>query len=222
VKRTISTLVVLGLLLAVSGPTPVSAHQGNPNFRSEFTTVKPAAAGDGLQIRMQNFDDHVELVNRTGKVVVVKGYDGEPYVRLSPSGLVEVNLNSPAFYLNRDRFADVAVPDRADADAAPDWKEVDESGVYNWHDHRTHYMGRGTPPQVGDESTETPVFNYSVPLEVGGKAARANGTLTWVGSDSGFPVLPFAGLALVAIAGLTYLAIRRRRRIDSGDDPGPA
>lgn len=221
-KRLIGTLFVLILLAAAP---PAIAHQGNPNFRSEITSITPAAAAAGLEVQIQNFDDNVQLVNRTGKAVTIEGYDGEPYVRLSPDGTVEVNLNSPAYYLNQDRFADVSVPERADAKATPAWKKVDDTGLFSWHDHRSHYMGLNTPPQVKDESVETKVFEYSIPARVGKKPVEINGTLTWAGEQSGFSIVPFIALAVLIVAGLIATAAIRRRRgdgEDSGgnDDPG--
>lgn len=214
-KRLIGTLVVLVSLAAAT--SPASAHQGNSNFRSEITSITPMVAADGLSVEIQNFDDHSELTNRTGERVAIKGYDGEPYVRISPDGLIEVNLNSPAYYLNEDRFADVSVPDRADPKAAPDWKEVDDTGLYSWHDHRSHYMGLGTPPQVKYTSTKTKVFDYSIPVTVGGKPVTVNGTLTWVGDQSGFSFLPFIALAVLIVVGLIAVTVIRRRRDDEDD-----
>lgn len=217
-KRLKGTFTVLIALLAMTVPAAANAHEGNPNYRSEITSITPAALADGLTATIQNFDDNVELVNRTGKEVLIKGYDGEPYVRIGADGLVEVNLNSPTFYLNEDRFADVEVPARADAKAEPEWDEVDDSGIYSWHDHRSHYMGLGTPSQVEDESKETKVFDYSIPLTVGGKPAEMDGTLTWVGKQSGFPVLPFVALAAVIVLGAVALSVIRNRRRDDDED----
>lgn len=217
-KRLIGTLTVL-LLLAVT-PSAI-AHQGNPDFRSEITSITPATAADGLKAEVLNFDDNVQLANRSGKVVVIEGYDGESYVRLSPDSTVEVNLNSPAYYLNQDRFANVSVPERADAKAPPEWKQVDDTGLFSWHDHRSHYMGLDTPPQVKDESAETKVFDYSIPARVDGKPVEINGTLTWVGEQSGFPVVPFVALAVLVVAGLILIPVIRRRRGDDDDDSGP-
>lgn len=202
---------ILALLMLFVAPSAAPAHQGNPNFRSEITSVRPEALGEGLQIEVVNFDDNVRLANRGDKVVVIKGYDGEPYARISPDGTVDVNLNSPAYYLNQDRYADVKVPDRADAKAAPDWKQVGDDGEFSWHDHRSHYMSPSTPPQVKDESKETKVFDYKIPIEVGGSPATINGTLTWVGTGSKAPVIPFVILGLAIIA-VVWFAIRRHRR----------
>jgi hypothetical protein len=183
------------------------------------TAIVPAGQAEGIEIAVRNFDDGLELVNRSGKVVIVKGYDGEPYLRFDPSGDVWVNLNSPAHYLNEDRFANTEVPDRADADASPDWKQIDDTGVAYWHDHRSHYMGEGTPAQVEDESVETKVFDYRIPMAVNGVPAAAIGTLTWVGKDEGFPVLPFVGLGFIAVLALVGgVALRRRRESEAAGD----
>ena len=92
------------------------------------------------------------------------------------------------------------MPETADPDAPPDWRIANESGEYSWHDHRVHYMGQGTPPQVDDESVRTKVFDYAVPLEVGDERVEVAGTLYWVGEDDGLPLLPFIGLGVLALA----------------------
>jgi len=220
-KRISGTLCALLLAMSIAS-SAANAHQGDPNFRSEITSVSPADLAQGLEMSVKNFDDNIELVNRTGKVVLVKGYDGEPYLRFSPDGLVEVNLNSPAYYLNEDRLADVTLPDRADPDAVPEWSEIDDSGTYSWHDHRSHYMAEGVPPQVSDESLVTKVFDYEIPMSVGGVPAKAAGTLTWVGSDSSVPTLPFVGLGLLLVVALAgAVTIRRRRQSEQADADRP-
>lgn len=227
-KRVLS---LLALFIFVAVPASSSAHQGNPDYRSEITSIQPGALADGLTVEIINFDDHVRLVNQTGKEVIINGYDGDPYARIESGGAVYVNLNSPAYYLNEDRFAAVEVPDRADPKAKPDWKQVADNGTFEWHDHRSHFMGTGTPSQVSDESKETKVFDYTIPIEVGGEPAKVNGTLTWVGTGSKAPVIPFVILGLAIIAAIVFWLIRRRRNDDEqaprsgdhgdrGDDPG--
>lgn len=217
-KQVRGALGVLFLLLAVIMPSAADAHEGNPNYRSEIIAILPASAAEGLRATIQNFDDNIELVNRTGKDIEILGYDEEPYIRISADGVVEVNLNSPSYYLNEDRFAEVDLPERADAKAAPEWEKVDDSGIYSWHDHRSHYMSEGTPKQVTDESQETKVFDYTIPLRVDGEPVKMKGTLTWVGKDSGFPILPFIALAVVIVLGAVALSVIRGRREDEDDD----
>ncbi len=186
------------------------AHQGNINFRSELDGVEPPVPG--LDVQVLNYDDSLQLQNRTGETVVVDGYDREPYVRISPDGAVAVNTRSPAYYLNDDRYGNAPVPAAADSDAAPEWRVVDRTGQYVWHDHRIHYMSTGTPAQVSDPDQRTKIFDYRLPIEVGDRRATIDGTLFWVGEAGGFPVLPFIGLGAVALAGAAAIAIRRRRR----------
>ena len=76
-----------------------------------------------------NYDDSIELRNRSGRTVVVEGYRGEPYVRIAADGTVAVNHRSPTFYLNDDRFAEgVEVPPRRDAQGHTGLAEVDRTG----------------------------------------------------------------------------------------------
>lgn len=212
-------LGLLALLILVVAPATACAHEGNPNFRSEITSVEPESLGEGLQFEVINYDDHVRLANHSGKSVLIKGYDGEPYARLKADGTVEVNLNSPSYYLNDDRYGEVKVPARADVKAAPDWKQIGDDGEFSWHDHRSHYMSPSTPPQVKDESKETKIFDYTIPIEVGGRPARVNGTLTWVGNGSKAPVVPFIVLGLAIVAAIVFW-LRRRRQDDGSQEPG--
>lgn len=212
-------LGIIALLILAVAPTAATAHEGNANYRSEITSIQPQRLADGLTLETYNFDDGVRLSNETGKEVVVIGYQDEPYVRITADGLVQVNLNSPTFYLNEDRWADVEPPARADPEAEPEWETVDETGQYSWHDHRSHYMSEQTPPQVTDKSVETKVFDYGIPLRVDGEPVKAVGTLTWVGSDERFPIIPFIVLGIVAVGGLVFLLLRRR---GNGDDQDPS
>ncbi len=207
--------VVAAVLATAAPPQTASAHEGNPDYRSEVSGIEPAAPG--VEVEVLNYDDSLQLRNDSGEEILIRGYEGEPYVRILADGTVQVNTRSPAHYLNDDRFAAVEVPAQADAKAPPEWETFDRTGTYAWHDHRAHYMGQGTPAQVTDESERTEVFDYRVPIEVGGTPSAITGTLIWVGEDGGFPVAPFAGLAAAALLLAGALVWRRRR--DGGDSP---
>src|SRR3954468_21219321 len=142
-------VVVGGTLLALLAAAPAFAHQGNPNYRSVIHGVTPAEPG--LKLQVLNFDDRLQLDNRTGKTVVVRGYQNEPYLRLLGDGTVQVNRNSPAYYLNNGRTSTGKVPANAKPGAAPSWQVVDRAGSYQWHDHRIHWMSAIPPKQDGQE-----------------------------------------------------------------------
>ncbi|MQA75996.1 MAG: hypothetical protein GEU88_16960 [Solirubrobacterales bacterium] len=205
----------LATVLSLSYAVPATAHQGNPDYRSELDGIKPQVPG--LDVQVLNYDDSLQLENRTGETVIVDGYQHEPYVRITADGAVSVNTRSPAYYINDDRYGETKAPASADPEAAPEWQEVDGTGQYVWHDHRIHYMSAGTPAQVTDESKRTKIFDYRVPIEVGGERAAITGTLYWVGESGGFPIVPFIALAAVALLAGSAIVLRRLRSGDAGE-----
>jgi hypothetical protein len=210
-RRAACAVVVALLALAASATAALAHGGGGTDYTSEIRTVAPADAG--LAVEVLDRDDRLALRNESGKTVVVEGYGGEPYARLRPDGTVEVNLNSPALYLNEDRFADVDVPRRADERAAPEWRVVDRSGRFEWHDHRIHWMGADRPPAVRDSGQRTKVLDWEVPLRVGDRSGGVTGTLAWVGRpEDGFPFAAAIALAAVAAGGLALVLVVRRRR----------
>jgi hypothetical protein len=208
---------IAGLLCAGLAATPASAHQGNPNMRSVFRSITPPVSG--VQIQVLNNDDRFEMDNHSGKTIVVKGYDSEPYARLLPDGTVEVNKLSPAYYLNDDRYAQVTVPAFAKPTAKPQWVVQSKTGRFQWHDHRMHWMAKTTPPQVHDKHKKTKIFDYKIPLQVNGKPASLNGTLFWVGPQGGgFPIGAAIAFAVIAL-GLFALVMFVRTRRGAADTP---
>ena len=174
--------------------------------------MQPAVAG--LQVQVLNYDDRLLLINRTGRTVLVRGYEREPYARLRGDGTVEVNHRSPSYYLNEERYGGTPVPKSASPDAAPRWSEVSKTGRFETHDHRIHWMSKGTtPPQVKDDDKRTKVFDWRVPIEVGPQPAAITGSLYWEPSSGGG--IPTAAIVALAVLGLLtlvlFLATRRAR-----------
>jgi hypothetical protein len=206
--------VLVALLLL--GPGSADAHKGSPNYRTTVRSVEPAVAG--LDIQVLNYDDRLQVINESGKQVDVRGYDGEPYLRVKADRTVEVNKRSPSYYLNEDRYADVKVPAQASKTAPPQWDVVDKSGRYEWHDHRIHYMAKGVPQQVADRDKRTKVFDWRVPITVAGKPGRIKGDLYWVPTTGGgLSRGALLGLAAIVIVGVFLVEVVRRRRARQAD-----
>lgn len=215
-----AALAATTTLLCLLAASPALGHEGNPDYRSEIESVRPSVPGVGFEV--QNYDADIELVVRAGHEVVIYGYEGEPFARVLRDGTVQKNERSPATYLNTDRYAEAQVPASADAKAAPEWKTVDDSGTLRWHDHRMHYMAKGTPPQVTDESKRTKVFDYEIPLRIDGREGAVDGTLFWVGpADTAKAPFLIAGAAIVLVGGAVVLIARRRRGSPDGDEDRP-
>lgn len=202
--------------LAALAAAPAGAHEGDPDYESVVTSAGAA----GLKVRVLSGDDRLQVINDTGKLVVIEGYEGEPYARLLPDGHVQINERSPATYLNDDPRGDVDVPKIADAKAAPVWKTAGGNERFEFHDHRIHWMADGDPPQVRGKTDERQkVFDWKVPMTVDGKPAAITGTLWWRGTGGGMPVGAIVAFAVIALAGVGLVVFVRRRRGD--DDGGP-
>ncbi|HEY2056086.1 MAG TPA: hypothetical protein VGH14_19300 [Solirubrobacterales bacterium] len=217
-RRALLVAALALVSLPALAPARALAHGGNPNFRSEITSIQPPLPS-GVSIEVLDYDSYLQLKDQQGHEVVLDGYDGEPYARIERNGTVQVNEKSPATYLNDSRFeTDVTVPQSADPKDPPEWKTVDDSGTFIWHDHRMHWMVAGQlPPQVKDESKKTKIFTYEIPMRVDGQKSTLHGTLWWVGS-AGTSKLPFAIAAFVIVLGGGALVLWLRRRRDGGDD----
>ncbi|MGC2372716.1 MAG: hypothetical protein WA484_02460 [Solirubrobacteraceae bacterium] len=198
-----------------------SAESGNPindqgssyHYRTYITAITPHAPG--LNVEVLEFADRLLLRNHTGQTVTVYGYSGEPYARIQADGTTEQNVRSPAVYLNTNFFANVTVPSSANASAPPKWVVMDRTGQLEWHDHRIHWMSPVKPPEVTDEGKRTKIFNWSVPIEVGGQAGTIHGELFWVPQNSKAPVGAIVALVVIVLLGAVLVFVVRRRRAGS-------
>ncbi len=200
------------MLVTLLAP-PSVASAANADIVSELHGTRPAVAG--LEIKVAGGDRFLSLRNDTGRQVIVKGYEDEPYLRFLPTRVVEENTRSPSKYANEDRYALTPLPPQANSDAAPKWRAISRNGSYTWFDHRIHSMERGTPPQVRDESVRTKIFDWRVPMTVGSAQVAAVGTLEWVPEDSSGTstglIVALGAAAILALAALALLITRRRR-----------
>ncbi len=214
-------IIAAAALCAVAAAAPAGAHEGNPDYESLVRGVSPALTG--FRVDVLNGDDRLQVVNRGPSAVTIEGYNREPYLRLWPDGRVEVNLRSPAHYLNGERYAGARVPDVADPKARPRWRVVARTGRYEFHDHRMHWMARADPDQVTDRSRRTKVFDWRVPVRASGRSGAIAGTLYWRGSSGGAPTGAYVAFgALVLLGAAAVVLVRRRRRSGGGADDPPA
>jgi len=202
-------VVLLGVLATLAVAAPASAHVGGGAAGSDFDgtlrSVSPALPG--VQVRLLQFGDELEVVNATDTTVQVPGYSGEPYLRIGPDG-VERNALSPATYLNLDRYGRTSMPDDVDIAAAPRWEQVSTEPQYAWHDHRTHWMTEGQlPPAVAAAPDRAhTISEWTVPMTYGGREVTIAGELTWSPPPPGWLVWPVYVLLLVGTVLAGWLA----------------
>lgn len=216
--RTASRLIVAFLSVAAAVTAvaltltpPAVAHGGGGalGFRSTVTKITPATPG--LSVTVVDFDDRLELRNGTGKPLVILGYEGEPYLAFR-NGRVYRNTRSPATYLNDDRFAQVTLPRSADAKAPPAWEQVSRRELYDWHDHRIHWMSKTLPPKVQAAKNEPHhVFDWTIPARLDGRPLTIAGSLDYEPPSRGLPKPLVGVLVLVLVGGAAAVWLRLRR-----------
>lgn len=188
-----------GAVLIGGVATPAAAHtraQAATDFSSRITATPDLP---GVQWRVYAGGEYLELTNDSATEIVVTGYDEEPYLKVGPDG-VFTNRNSPATYLNTERYGDVATPPRADPAAPPEWSQVSSSPTYAWHDHRAHWMSAELPPVVADAPRKHHhISNWAVPFTADGTAYEVGGSLDWVPGPAWWPWV-LTGVVLTAPA----------------------
>lgn len=199
-----AVLTATFLLLALPA-TPALAHGRGSDATNFSSRVLEAPELDGVTWQVYGGDEYLGVTNTSGTEITVLGYGDEPYLRVGPDGVFE-NANSPAAYLNDDRYGDLAPPPNADPAAEPDWVRVGDGDRYLWHDHRIHWMAATVPPMVAPApGAEHVVYeSWSVPFVAGdGETLQVRGDLRWVPSSSPWPwLLGALVLTLPALAGL--------------------
>jgi hypothetical protein len=193
----ILTGLVGAALVILATAAPASAHGlGGPTATDQRVVVEGVVPGlVGVQVRTVDLGSRIELTNRGTIPVIVLGYEGEPYLRIGPQG-VEENRRSPATALNRRATPSGPRPPGLDATAEPRWVRTSGEPVARWHDHRAHWMGRGS---VRD-------LDWSIPVRRGPTAAEIRGTIT---SEPAPNLWVWLGAAAAAAA-VTVLAARGR------------
>ena len=203
--RRIVAGVITGLGLATAIATPAFADPAGPtDYLSEVRSVEPATSS--IDVGIVGGDSFFEMRVESGTDAKVLGYEGEEYLWFRADGLVLENQNSPATYLNADRFGNDGVPDTARSEAEPDWKEVATAGYWAWHDHRAHWMQSARPfgLSAGDQ-----ILEAVIPIVVDGTTVEVTVISTWQPEPSPFAMVCGAIAGLGVAVGAWFLRGRR-------------
>jgi len=150
-------------------PSVAVAHGGGSKH-GYVSTVERIVNARGIEAEASG-DGHFELTAPAGHTVIVRGYEGEPYLRFD-EGEVYENERSPTTYVNRDE----PPPASASADARPEWRRVATGRTHTWHDHRTHWMAAKPPAAVDrDPDTRHNISDCALPHVLGAPPHRHAG-----------------------------------------------
>jgi hypothetical protein len=210
------------ILLIVTTLLPVGAAQAHrknyipKGYVSNISAVVPNVLG--VSVNVLGGDERLRLSNYSGKPVVILGYQGEPYLRFTASG-VFANELSPASYLNRKRKPGGLKPGIADPKAAPRWHRIGAGASYEWYDHRIHWTKNRPPEGVRLHPDRIQrIFTWRVPGRADGRPFAITGLLGYAppqeSESSSGDWLEAAGLGAAGAlaAGLLVVGVGTRRR----------
>jgi hypothetical protein len=201
---------------AVLAPAQTAfAHGGNggdsSDYRIEITGID--GTSQGSEVRSVELGNRMELTRTTAKEVQILGYEGEPYLRLDAQGVFE-NVNSPAHYVNQDRYSRTLPPASANAQATPKWTKLTNGTSVRWHDHRTHWMSPTPRKDVVDNpDVERVISADRVALLVDGVKVGVIVQVTWLPPPSRIVWLVVTSLLGCAVLASLVLVPGTRRMV---------
>ena len=196
----VARTAALGLLFLAVGVAPVAAHGGRgPLVAGDYrATVRVVPLIADLRVAVLEGDSRVWLRAPTGRTIIVEGFAGEPFLRVTDSG-VWVNDRSPQAHVVG--MARVASPMSLDPATTPSWRRIGDGPIAVWHDHRL-------APPVDPSSTGDAVGQFTIPLRVDGVADELVGVRV-----HGTPPPLALLLGAVGLIGLAGLLAPSRGRI---------
>ena len=220
-------LVALAFLACVSvahATVSQTTDITDTHYSSILEKVYPQVAG--VSWKVIDLNDEIRLINHSRQRVIVyayqvtpnagPNYSGGQYARILGDGTVQLNENSPAYYLNQSFYeTGVSVPSSATAGAQPDWVTQAKTATLYWHDHRIHYLTPIVPQFIKARGVDHRqfVFAWYVPIQVGSTRGYLYGKLFWNAEKPfSFPIGAIIAFIVVVIAGAALVIVVRRRR----------
>jgi hypothetical protein len=150
--RRLLAAAAAGVLAVVLQGGPASAHGADAPVAVNYVVRVGSVSVAGVTVRPVEGGARLELVNRSGRDVVVLGLQGEEFLRVDAQG-VEENRRSPTWFASRSvaSRSGSGTATGGDAAAAPEWHRVAAEPRVRWHDERAR---------------ELPARAWSVPLLV--------------------------------------------------------
>jgi hypothetical protein len=156
-----------------------------------------------VSVHLLDLGNRVELVNRGAVDVIVLGYQGEPYLRVGPTGIFE-NRRSPSVALNRATATSTPTttpPSNPGAVGPPSWHRTGGGRAVRWRDRRTRWEGPAPAAvKASPDRRQVVVPQWLIALRRGTADATVAGRITYVPGPSPVPWLAVAAVLLVVTA----------------------
>ncbi len=186
--------VVLAGLFALINPAPAAAHiaggGGSPsNYRTVVTAIRPAVPTMGVTVGIGG--QWVRVTNQGAAEIMVTGYRGEPFLRLSQNQVQVNELSSTAAETGQTR----GTPASENPAAAPRWVQLREGDSATWTDAR---LDAPADPARASGS-------WQLPLIVDGQQVTVFGTRDQIPPPSPWPWVGALVLLAAAVAAIGWI-----------------
>ncbi|MGB7795586.1 MAG: hypothetical protein WBL53_04880, partial [Pseudonocardiaceae bacterium] len=193
--RWVALTATLTILFALINPVPAAAHVvgtgGSPtNYRTRVTAIRPVVPAVAVTVGLGG--QWVRVTDRGAATIVILGYRGEPFLRLSRNR-VQINQLSATAAQTGLTFG---TPVPGHPVAGTRWVHVSDGDSVAWTDARV-----SPPPDSVPASG-----SWELRLVVDGQQVTALGTREWIPPPSPWPWVAVLVLLIAAVA-----AIGRRR-----------
>ena len=171
--------VLTAALMAVAVfPLQAGAHSyTDPALRTVYDGLQPSPLPSGVEVAVvPSVVDELLLSNRTSTPLEVLALGGEPFLRISRTG-VEANLASPDWYsTGTPEGGPVPPPDvqRDKGTGAPRWARVSTVGAWSEFDSRLHPPAVATP-ELRKADKDAALAVWRIPLRYGSVMTAATG-----------------------------------------------
>ncbi len=189
----------LAVLLVLSNPVPAAAHVvgtgGSPtNYQTAVTGIRPAVPAVAATVGLGG--QWVRITNQGATTIVILGYRGEPFLRLSHNQ-VEVNqLSSTAAQTGLIPVdPGPGAPAAGGPVAQPRWVRSSDADSVTWIDTRI------APPQQSQQASGS----WELPLVVDGQQVSVVGTRALIPPPSPWPWVAVLVLLTAAVAAIGWL-----------------
>ncbi|MGH3785991.1 MAG: hypothetical protein ACRDRG_05435 [Pseudonocardiaceae bacterium] len=192
--RRFTLVVVLAGLLALINPAPAAAHIAGAgaspsNYRAVVTGIRPAVPTMAVTLGIGG--QWVRVTNQGAAEIVVVGYRGEPFLRLSQNRVQVNELSSTA--AETGQILGVAAP--ADPATEPRWAHLRDGESATWTDARIDV------PDDAARASES----WELPLVVDGQQVTVAGTRDRVSPPSPWPWVAVLVLLTAAVAAIGWM-----------------
>lgn len=172
-RRAVLALAACLSLLTALAPAVAEAHGENSPIVQTVVDSVPGAPGVKAHT-LPSQPLRIDVLNTTKTELEVRGFEGEPFVRIGPTG-VHVNLNSPTYYRSGNPDAGGVKPASAHRGARPRWAFVSRTPEFGWFDFRMEPGRTPIPAQAATADRPLRLDSWSIPTRYGGRASAIQG-----------------------------------------------